>query len=497
MMASEEKNETADDVRQSLSDGDWVTRRQRGQWQCQDLRPDAAGVAVEMQKDCGGARGEFDTRDGESIATRSKVDAELLGEEYDSKRNYEEDPDVNALYCRAGRKANKGVISCGQREVHNARFELQCLPTVQTIKANNNFCTRGERKLCAICSSQVKVDGHGGDKTETVAIAVIACIVLFPYVMLWWSSPDTAWPALEVLWRLAFQSIAVAFATGLTLIGLQVHFSGLFFRRWVAWFFQLKIDADSHIPDDVAEAKADMSSPDKITEVVGGNVSPAGRDNMMDACTVNSTHSAASQTEPADSTPPKTGNREKSYKKAIKKLYRKFLLIRRKCQSEMVGLRRTDREASDFLSRVQMALPGLERDKQALLAELEAIEKQYEEEKRRNHDLLSRLQPCSQSPEIAISKLSFIAPVAMATQQHPSALQAQSFLQVQATRTQQHFPHLQAISLVQSPVVQTAPPQQQQQQQQKTQASVQVKCRNGTQLVGQSPALRPAPPQPK
>lgn len=87
MMASEEKNETADDVRQSLSDGDWVTRRQRGQWQCQDLRPDAAGVAVEMQKDCGGARGEFDTRDGESIATRSKVDSELLGEEYDSKRN--------------------------------------------------------------------------------------------------------------------------------------------------------------------------------------------------------------------------------------------------------------------------------------------------------------------------------------------------------------------------------------------------------------------------
>lgn len=102
----------------------------------------------------------------------------------------------------------------------------------------------------------------------------------------------------------------------------------------MAWFFQLKIDADSHIPDDGAEAKADVPSTDKITEVVGGNVSPAGRDNMMDACTVNSTHSAASQTEPADTTPPKTGNREKSYKKAIKKLYRKFLLIRRKCQSE-------------------------------------------------------------------------------------------------------------------------------------------------------------------
>nr|KAG5687588.1 hypothetical protein BaRGS_020001 [Batillaria attramentaria] len=85
-------------------------------------------------------------------------------------------------------------------------------------------------------------------------------------------------------------------------------------------------------------------------------------------------------------------NRERRYKRAIQRLYRKFLQIRRRCQAEMSGLRKADRETSEFLSRVQMSLPGLEREKQALLAELEAIEVQHEEEKRRNQDLVTRLQ---------------------------------------------------------------------------------------------------------
>ena len=49
-----------------------------------------------------------------------------------------------------------------------------------------------------------------------------------------------------------------------------------------------------------------------------------------------------------------------------------------------------------MLSRVQLALPVLEREKQALLAELEAIQKQHQEEKRRNHDLLARLHRLNQ-----------------------------------------------------------------------------------------------------
>ncbi|KAL8607805.1 hypothetical protein ACOMHN_005360 [Nucella lapillus] len=127
----------------------------------------------------------------------------------------------------------------------------------------------------------------------------------------------------------------------------------------------------------------------------------------------------------------------KCYRKVMKNMYRKFLLIRRKFRNERLwsggqtmpqsvqsprmaaalGGRRavvqdakfhdmfihiileprvcvlsgTDRAASTVLSRVQLSLPVLEREKQRLLAELEAIHTQHAEERRRNSDLLARL----------------------------------------------------------------------------------------------------------
>jgi hypothetical protein len=48
------------------------------------------------------------------------------------------------------------------------------------------------------------------------------------------------------------------------------------------------------------------------------------------------------------------------------------------------------------LTRVQLALPVLEREKATLLAELEAIHKQHQEERMRNQDLMTRLQRLNQ-----------------------------------------------------------------------------------------------------
>lgn len=87
----------------------------------------------------------------------------------------------------------------------------------------------------------------------------------------------------------------------------------------------------------------------------------------------------------------KTEKVRKEHQMSLKRLRRKFLSIRRKCQMEALALKQCDQKKKNFLCQLQLSLPGLQQEKRSLLAERAAIERQFEDEKKKNRDLVGRL----------------------------------------------------------------------------------------------------------
>ncbi|ESO88757.1 hypothetical protein LOTGIDRAFT_234369 [Lottia gigantea] len=80
----------------------------------------------------------------------------------------------------------------------------------------------------------------------------------------------------------------------------------------------------------------------------------------------------------------------------LKGVRRQFLKLKRSYAQKLAKLKVKSKEQSEFLSRLQLQFPDLERERDLLIAEKEAIEKQHEEEKRRNRELIGRFQRLQQ-----------------------------------------------------------------------------------------------------
>ncbi|XP_041365073.1 uncharacterized protein LOC121380356 isoform X2 [Gigantopelta aegis] len=82
----------------------------------------------------------------------------------------------------------------------------------------------------------------------------------------------------------------------------------------------------------------------------------------------------------------------KQYSKELKQAQRYILQMKRKFTQRVSALKEMSKQRSKFLSKMQLKFPNIEREKELLLAERDAIEKQYQEERRRNRELISRFQ---------------------------------------------------------------------------------------------------------
>ncbi|XP_071102451.1 uncharacterized protein [Haliotis cracherodii] len=75
---------------------------------------------------------------------------------------------------------------------------------------------------------------------------------------------------------------------------------------------------------------------------------------------------------------------------------RHILQMRKKYSSRVKKLKDLAKERNMILSRLQLKFPEVEHEKETLVAERDAIEKQLEEEKRRNKELIGRFQRINQ-----------------------------------------------------------------------------------------------------
>ncbi|CAL1540756.1 unnamed protein product [Lymnaea stagnalis] len=87
---------------------------------------------------------------------------------------------------------------------------------------------------------------------------------------------------------------------------------------------------------------------------------------------------------------------QQKHQMALKRLQKKFLAIRRRCQKEAQELKQSDRRKNEFLSKLQLSLPNLQKEKSSLMAERASIDKQFEDEKKKNRELVGRLTRLNQ-----------------------------------------------------------------------------------------------------
>ncbi|XP_067648762.1 uncharacterized protein [Haliotis asinina] len=79
-----------------------------------------------------------------------------------------------------------------------------------------------------------------------------------------------------------------------------------------------------------------------------------------------------------------------------RRMRRHILQMRKKYSSRVKKLKDFAKERNLILSRLQLKFPEVEHEKKTLIAEKDAIEKQLEEEKRRNKELIGRFQRINQ-----------------------------------------------------------------------------------------------------
>ncbi|XP_059171606.1 uncharacterized protein LOC131952787 [Physella acuta] len=87
---------------------------------------------------------------------------------------------------------------------------------------------------------------------------------------------------------------------------------------------------------------------------------------------------------------------QQKHQLALKRLQKKFLAIRRHCQKEALELKQCERRKNEFLSKLQLSLPNLQKEKSSLMAERASIDKQFEDEKKKNRELVGRLTRLNQ-----------------------------------------------------------------------------------------------------
>ncbi|KAK7009105.1 hypothetical protein BgiMline_000601 [Biomphalaria glabrata] len=81
---------------------------------------------------------------------------------------------------------------------------------------------------------------------------------------------------------------------------------------------------------------------------------------------------------------------------ALQRLQKKFLAVRRRCQKEALEMKQLDRRKNECLSKLQLSLPNLQKERFSLMAERASIDKQFEDEKKKNRELVSRLTRLNQ-----------------------------------------------------------------------------------------------------
>ncbi|XP_070210216.1 uncharacterized protein [Littorina saxatilis] len=434
-----------------------VTHFRRGRWRCQDVtenEPETTATTEERQTPPQNRRSD-DEGCGQMRppGLTTQRSAEVDGPSARDKGKGKKTTDTTAK--QTDETENNPTTSDHDRNTNtnedNEDFPISlnsntnASPRRHTAKKNTS--SRITEQQISDTDGDAEKEEDGLSRTEILVVVFVVCVVLLSCLLPLWSASLDSWNILHVLWRLVFQGILVAFSVCLVILGLQVQFSSYHLRRWIARVFQLELKdegaqsrldqkpqetvsyktSDTQLGDGDKEANYHLSREQRARNEPRTPTTEATRteatrieaniEETRDTVTSEAARDIANQkkehvsieeqvSQKANETKEETTantekcvqvtNQDKRHKNALKKMYRKFLQIRRKYKSEMWSLKRTDQEANAVLSRVQLALPALEKEKQALLAELEAIHKQHQEERRRNQDLIARLQRLNQ-----------------------------------------------------------------------------------------------------